>query len=179
MTEPRLYDIPLKRLDGSPSSLGDYAGRVLLVVNVASKCGLTRQYEGLEALYRRYRDRGFTVLGFPSNDFMGQEPGTNAEIAEFCTSIYGVDFPMFEKISVTGSGKHPLYATLIAARPKRDPEESMLKRVLRLGAEPGAVRWNFEKFLVGRDGTVVARFDPEMAPEDETVVRAIEAALAA
>ena len=117
MTAP-IHDIPLVRIDGTPASLGDYKGKVLFIVNVASKCGLTPQYEGLESLYRTYRDQGLVVLGFPANDFAGQEPGTEAEINEFCRSTYGVAFPMFAKIAVTGPDKHPLYETLIAARPE-------------------------------------------------------------
>jgi glutathione peroxidase len=174
-----LYDIPLTRLDGTPATLGDYTGQVLLIVNVASKCGLTPQYEGLEALYRTYRDRGLTVLGFPANDFMGQEPGSDQEIAAFCTSIYGVDFPMFSKITVKGPDKHPLYRELIAAEPVAEFKPgSYFAKAAQPGAEQGGIHWNFEKFLIGRDGSVVARFAPDTKPEDETVVQAIERALA-
>lgn len=176
-----LYDIPLARIDGAPTSLAEHAGKVLLIVNVASKCGLTPQYEGLEALYRAYRDRGLVVLGFPANDFAGQEPGTEAEIATFCRSTYGVEFPMFAKIAVTGPGKHPLYEALIAARPDATfkQDSALLKRLPRGAAEPGAVHWNFEKFLVGRDGSVAGRFAPDTAPQDAAIVQAIEVALAA
>ncbi|MET4633759.1 glutathione peroxidase [Kaistia defluvii] len=156
MSSP-LYDIPVNRIDGSQASLGDYAGRVLLVVNVASKCGLTPQYDGLEALYRTYKDRGLTVVGFPANNFMGQEPGTNAEIQDFCRLTYGVDFPMFAKISVKGDDRHPLYDAL---------------------AGDEDISWNFEKFLIGRDGKVVARFAPKTEPQDPAVVEAIETELA-
>lgn len=152
-----LYQIPLRRIDGSEASLGDHAGEVLLIVNVASQCGLTPQYDGLEALYRRYRGRGLTVLGFPANDFAGQEPGTNEEIASFCRSAYGVDFPMFAKIAVTGADRHPLYAALA-------------------GDEP--ISWNFEKFLIARDGSVAARFSPKTTPEDPAVIAAVERELA-
>jgi glutathione peroxidase len=152
-----LYDIPVDRIDGSQASLGDYAGRVLLVVNVASKCGLTPQYDGLEALYRAYKDKGLTVVGFPANNFMGQEPGTNEEIQEFCRLTYGVDFPMFAKISVKGEDRHPLYDAL---------------------AGDEDISWNFEKFLIGRDGKVAARFSPKTVPEDPAVVAAIETELA-
>lgn len=152
-----LYAIPLQRIDGSEATLADYAGRVLLVVNVASKCGLTPQYDGLEALYAQYKDRGLTVIGFPANNFAGQEPGSNDEILEFCRSTYGVDFPMFAKISVKGDDRHPLYDAL---------------------AGDEDISWNFEKFLIGRDGKVAARFSPKTVPEDAAVVAAIEAELA-
>ena len=152
-----LYDIPLLRIDGSETTLADYAGRVLLVVNVASKCGLTPQYDGLESLYRTYKDRGLTVLGFPANDFAGQEPGSNEQIQDFCRSTYGVDFPMFAKITVKGKGRHPLYDVLAGSQD---------------------ISWNFEKFLIARDGTVAARFTPKTVPEDPTVIRAIEDELA-
>jgi glutathione peroxidase len=155
MSSP-LYDIPVNRIDGSQASLGDYAGRVLLVVNVASKCGLTPQYDGLEALYRTYKEKGLTVVGFPANNFMGQEPGTNEEIQDFCRLTYGVDFPMFAKISVKGDDRHPLYDAL---------------------AGDEDISWNFEKFLIGRDGKVVARFAPKTEPQDPAVVEAIETEL--
>lgn len=156
-----LADIPLKTIKGADASLADYAGKVLLVVNVASKCGLTPQYEGLEKLYRDHKDDGLVVLGFPANDFAGQEPGTNEEIQSFCTTNFGVDFPMFEKITVKGEGKHPLYAELIAESDTPDAE----------------VQWNFEKFLVSRDGHVVRRFSPRTTPDDPELVAAIKAAL--
>lgn len=157
----KLADIPLKTIKGEDASLGDYAGKALLIVNVASKCGLTPQYEGLEKLYRDYRDKGLVVLGFPSNDFAGQEPGTNEEIARFCTTNFGVDFPMFEKIAVKGPGKHPLYAELIAESDEPEAE----------------IQWNFEKFLVSRDGHVVRRFSPRTTPDDPDLVAAVEAVL--
>jgi glutathione peroxidase len=171
-----LFEIPLTRIDGSPGSLGDYAGKVMLIVNVASKCGLTPQYEGLESLYRTYGDRGLVVLGFPANDFKGQEPGSEAEISEFCRSVYGVEFPMFAKIQVTGPDKHPLYKTLIEARPKAEfkRDSNFEKREPKWEGDP---RWNFEKFLVGRDGAVIGRFAPDTKPEDRTIVQAIETAL--
>lgn len=153
-----LYDIPLTRIDGTPATLADYRGDVLLVVNVASKCGLTPQYDGLEKLHAAHKAEGFEVLGFPCNQFMGQEPGSEAEIAEFCRLTYGVQFPLFAKIDVNGADRHPLYKALIDAQPA-----------------DGDIRWNFEKFLVGRDGTVVARFAPKTEPEDPTLVAAIEA----
>ncbi len=157
-----ITDIPLKTIKGADATLGDYAGKVLLIVNVASKCGLTPQYEGLEKLYRDYRDDGLVVLGFPANDFAGQEPGTNEDIATFCTTNFGVEFPMFEKIAVKGENKHPLYAALIAQSDAPDAE----------------IAWNFEKFLVGKHGDVVARFAPDITPEDPRVVGAIESELA-
>ncbi|WP_267387332.1 glutathione peroxidase [Sphingomonas sp. GC_Shp_3] len=177
-----LLETPVRTIDGRHTSLADYTGDVLLVVNVASKCGLTPQYEALEALYRQYRDHGFKVLGFPANDFGGQEPGGDAEIADFCTSTYDVDFPMFAKIIVSGPGKHPLYAALIAAAPEAAGDPAAFRQRLRgYGMQPTEapeVLWNFEKFLVARDGTVAARFAPSTAPDDPALVAAIEAELA-
>ena len=174
--------IPLTRIDGSTDTLADHKGNVLLVVNVASKCGLTPQYEGLEKLYEGYKDRGFEVLGFPANDFKGQEPGTHAEIEEFCKLNYGVSFPLFAKADVSGPDKQPLYAELIEAVPtKQGDVEGMRERFRSLGMTPNEdpeVLWNFEKFLIGRDGTVVGRFAPALTPEDPALVTAIEAALA-
>jgi len=180
MTQP-LYEIPLKKIDGSAATLAEHQGDVLLVVNVASKCGLTPQYEGLEKLHEKYRDRGFAVLGFPANDFAGQEPGSDSEIASFCTLNYGVQFPMYGKITVTGPDKHPLYAGLTAARPDTDGRETMETNLRGYGIEPTSrpeVVWNFEKFLIGRDGQVLARFAPDTAPDAEKLAAAIEAALA-
>ena len=178
-----LQAIPLKTIDAKPASLGDYAGQVALVVNVASKCGLTPQYDGLEKLYDAYRDRGFVVLGFPANDFGAQEPGTDEEIASFCSITYGVNFPMFAKIAVTGDEKHPLYAALTAAAPTaQDDKEGFREQLRGYGMTPNPdpeVLWNFEKFLVGRDGAVVARFAPTTTAEDAGLVTAIEAALTA
>src|SRR5580698_10312388 len=147
-----LYDIPIHSLKGEDSSIGDYRGKALLLVNVASKCGLTPQYEGLERLQKTYGDRGFSVLGFPCNQFMGQEPGTAKEIEEFCSATYGVTFPLFEKIEVNGEGRHPIYDELTAV-PDAD-------------GTAGDVQWNFEKFLLGPDGTVLARFRPRTVPDD-------------
>lgn len=177
-----IQDIALKTITGSDASLGDYAGKVVLAVNVASKCGLTPQYEGLEALYARYRDQGLVVAGFPANDFGAQEPGSNDEIAEFCTTNFGVDFPMFEKIQVTGADKHPLYAALTNAAPTAlgDPE-AFRERLRDFGMTPNPepeILWNFEKFLIGRDGDVVGRFAPTTAPDDAALIGAIEAELA-
>lgn len=175
--------IPLRRIDGSSGQLGDYAGDVRLVVNVASKCGLTPQYEGLETLYRRYREQGFVVVGIPSNDFAGQEPGADAEIADFCKLTYDVDFPMFGKTPVSGPEKHPLYAALVDARPTAEVTtgDDMRAKLEGYGIAPNPapeVLWNFEKFLVARDGSVVRRFAPDTPPEDPVLTAAIEAELA-
>lgn len=158
-----LQSIPLKDIDGKETSLKAYTGKVLLIVNVASKCGYTPQYEGLEALHRKYREQGLAVLGFPSNDFGGQEPGTNAEIKQFCSSKFDVSFPLFDKVKVKGPEQHPLYAALTG------PE----------AATPGPVKWNFGKFLVGRDGKVLTRFDSNVGPDSPELTGAIEKALAA
>ncbi|HTH27309.1 MAG TPA: glutathione peroxidase [Sphingobium sp.] len=177
-----IQEIPLKTLRGAPTSLADYAGKVLLVVNVASKCGLTPQYEALEKLYKTYQDRGLVVLGFPANDFGAQEPGTHEEIETFCTTNFGVDFPMFEKVVATGPDKHPLYAALTSAMPTKsgnDPEV-FRERLRGHGMTPTQdpeVLWNFEKFVVDRSGNVVARFDPTTTPDDPALVAAIEKAL--
>lgn len=178
-----LYDIPLQRLDGRATSLAEFSGQVLLIVNVASKCGFTPQYAGLEALFERYRERGLQVLGFPCNDFASQEPGTAGEIADFCSSTYAVQFPLFEKISINSEPRHPLYAALIAARPQAlAPVDSDLRAKLAeyqlLPKQDSDVLWNFEKFLVGRDGRVVNRYSPDTAPDATNLVAAIEAALA-
>jgi glutathione peroxidase len=159
-----LGDISLRTLSGEPATLGGLGRKVLLVVNVASKCGLTPQYTGLERLQERFGDKGFTVAGFPCNQFGGQEPGTSEEIAEFCSASYGVTFPMFEKIDVNGPGRHPLYEELV-----QTPDAE---------GEAGDVQWNFEKFLVSGEGKVLARFRPRTEPESAEVVGAIEAALA-
>jgi len=178
-----LADIPLKTIRAEDASLADYAGKVALVVNVASKCGLTPQYEGLEALYRTYRDKGFVVLGFPANDFGAQEPGTNDEIQEFCTSKYSVQFPMYAKIAVKGETQHPLYHFLTTATPHThgDRDSGLRKTLAQHGLGPSNdvdVVWNFEKFLIGKHGNVVARFAPDITPDDPQVTSAIEAELA-
>ena len=176
-----LQTIPLETATGEPASLGDYAGRVLLVVNVASKCGLTPQYEALETLYERYRDRGFEVLGFPANDFREQEPGTNEEILEFCRATYSVKFPIFAKIAVTGDEKHPLYRSLTEAVPHAEGDPEAYREKLRGFGIPANddpdILWNFEKFLIGRDGSIMARFAPTMTPDDPALVAAVETAL--
>ncbi|MFF7950655.1 MULTISPECIES: glutathione peroxidase [Streptomyces] len=157
-------DVEIGALTGGAADLGQYAGKAVLVVNVASKCGLTPQYNGLEKLQERYAERGFTVLGVPCNQFLGQEPGSAEEIAEFCSATYGVTFPLTEKVEVNGEGRHPLYERLVDFA---DAE-----------GHTGDIRWNFEKFLIGRDGAVVARFSPQTEPESDEVVTAVERALA-
>ena len=180
MTE--LTQIPLTRIDGSDDTIGAHKGNVLLVVNVASKCGLTPQYEGLEKLYNQYKDRGFEVLGFPANDFGAQEPGSNEEIVEFCKANYGVSFPLFAKNDVTGDGKQPLYAALTQAKPeKQGPSDEFRERLRGHGMTPTEdpeVLWNFEKFVIGKDGNVAARFAPGIEPSDPALVQTIEAELA-
>lgn len=161
--DAHLYDIPLKDIDGQAASLAPYRGKVLLIVNVASKCGNTPQYKELEALYEKHQAEGFEVLGFPCNQFGHQEPGTNAEIKEFCSSTYSVTFPMFDKLDVNGQHRHPLYTALAG-------EASPF---------PGDIKWNFEKFLVSRDGKIIHRFAPGTKPDAPEVVAAIEQALAA
>ncbi len=178
-----VYDIPVRTITGADASLAQFKGKVLLVVNVASKCGLTPQYEGLEKLYEQYRGQGLVVTGFPANDFKSQEPGTDAEIQSFCTANFGVKFPMFSKITVVGADKHPLYAALIAAQPKAIsladvPFREKLKGYgIEANPEP-ELTWNFEKFLVNRSGEVVQRFSPDTAPDAPELVAAIEAELA-
>jgi len=158
-----IYDHTLNRLDGSPLDLHDYEDKALLIVNVASKCGLTPQYEGLERIHEQYKDRGFSVLGFPCNQFMGQEPGSAEEIATFCSTTYGVTFPLFEKIEVNGDNQDPLYAEL--------------EKTADAEGHSGDVRWNFEKFLVSPQGEVVGRFAPQVEPEAPELVSAIEGQL--
>jgi glutathione peroxidase len=158
-----LYDFTLNDIDGKPVDLRSYAGKVVLVVNTASRCGFTPQFEGLEKLHQSYRDQGLVVLGFPSNDFMGQDPGSDAEIKSFCTKEYGVSFPMFSKVAVAGKNAAPLYLWLTDK--KIHPKTG------------GAVSWNFNKFLIGRDGTVIGRFDSTVAPENPGFRKALEAAL--
>jgi glutathione peroxidase len=155
-----IYDVPVNTLDGEPASLADYKGKTVLVVNVASKCGLTPQYEGLERIHEQFADKGFAVLGFPCNQFGGQEPGSPEEIATFCSTTYGVTFPMFEKIDVNGDGRHALYEELTQTE---DAE-----------GKAGDVVWNFEKFLIGPDGDVVARYRPLVDPEAPELVEQIQ-----
>jgi glutathione peroxidase len=171
-----LYDIPLKRIDGTATKLDAYRGKVLLVVNVASKCGLTPQYSGLEALYEAKRKQGLEVLGFPANDFGAQEPGTDEQIASFCSTSYEVQFPLFSKIAVKGSAQHPLYHKLTTAKPEAVGAGPMREKLKGYGhtSGPGEVLWNFEKFLIDRNGTVVERFSPDIAPDDPRLVAAID-----
>lgn len=164
MTTSSPLDIEIGALTGGSADLAQYAGKAVLVVNVASKCGLTPQYNGLEKLQERYAERGFTVLGVPCNQFLGQEPGSAEEIAEFCSATYGVTFPLTEKVEVNGEGRHALYERLVDVA---DAE-----------GHTGDIRWNFEKFLIGRDGEVVARFSPQTEPESDEIVAAVESALA-
>lgn len=152
----------LKTIAGGEASLKEHAGKVVLVVNVASECGYTKQYTGLEALYQKYKDQGLVVAGMPCNDFGGQEPGTEAEIQQFCSSKYSVTFPLYSKLSIKGEGKHPLYAALTGAD----------------SPQPGEVKWNFEKFLIGRDGKILARFGSGVKPDSDELVAAVEKALA-
>ena len=177
-----LSAIPLTRIDGAGDSLAEHKGNVLLVVNVASKCGLTPQYEGLEKLYGEYKGQGFEVLGFPANDFGAQEPGSNDEIVEFCSLNYGVSFPMFTKADVTGDAKQPLYAALTEAMPAKQGEAEPFRERLRgygmTPTEDPEVLWNFEKVLIGRDGKVAGRFAPATTPDDPALVSAIKSELA-
>ena len=176
-----LYEIPVERIDGAAATLQEHSGEVLLVVNVASKCGLTPQYEGLEALQKRFSGKEFSVLGFPANDFAGQEPGSNADIQQFCTTQFGVTFPMYGKIGVTGPTKHPLYRYLTTAKPETEGRDRMETKLRGHKMEPTAkpeVVWNFEKFLISRRGQVVRRFAPDTAPDDPGLIAAIEAELA-
>jgi glutathione peroxidase len=160
-----IFDNKINTLEGTPADLSEYKGKALLMVNVASKCGLTPQYEGLEKLHEQYASRGFEVLGFPCNQFMGQEPGTAEEIRDFCDTNYHVEFPLFEKIDVNGDQQHPIYAEL--------------EQTADADGEAGDVKWNFEKFLVAPDGSVVGRFRPQVTPDDPALVAAIEAQLPA
>jgi glutathione peroxidase len=172
-----LYDIPLKQIDGSPARLADHRGNVLLVVNVASKCGLTPQYAELESLYQNKRAKGLEVLGFPANNFKDQEPGSDSDIAKFCSANYDVHFPLFSKISVLGEDQHPLYARLTAAQPAAIGDGPFRERLKAYGVHsenPAEVLWNFEKFLLSRKGEVVARFAPDVTADDPRLVSAID-----
>jgi len=178
-----IYAIPVKKITGTDATLGEFKGKVLLVVNVASKCGLTKQYEGLEKIYKKYEPQGLVVTGFPANDFKEQEPGTNDEILNFCTGNFGVQFPLFDKITVVGQTKHPLYAALIDAQPKAVSvgDVPFSEKLKGYGIEPNQapeILWNFEKFLVSRNGEVVERFAPDTDPEAPELIAAIESELA-
>ncbi len=179
----KLYEIPVRRIDGTETTLGEFEGKTLLLINVASKCGLTPQYAGMESLYKEYKDKGFEVLGFPANNFKGQEPGTNEEIKDFCESNYDVTFPLFEKISVIGEDQHPLYSYLTSEKSEADIAnggefEEKLRAFGHTREKADDLLWNFEKFLIAKDGSVAARIAPDVTAEDERVVAALEAELA-
>ncbi len=183
MTEA-IYDIPLRRINGEETNLGAFRGKVVLVVNVASACGLTPQYEGLEKLYEEKEASGLVVAGFPANEFGAQEPGTNQEIATFCSTKFNVKFPMFEKIVVKGPGQHPLYQALTEAQPRATeaPGSDFRAKLAGYGIKQEKetdIFWNFEKFLIGKNGRVVGRFAPDMTPDDPILKAAIETELAA
>ena len=175
-----VYDIPVKTIAGQDTTLNQYAGKVLLLVNVASKCGLTPQYEGLQKLYKEKKDQGLEILGFPANNFLAQEPGSDEEIQEFCSLNYQVDFPLFSKISVAGEDKHPLYQTLTQAIPERIGEGPWWEDLIDYGLTPNPkpeVLWNFEKFLINKKGEVIARFAPDIKADDPRIVEAVNAEL--
>ncbi len=178
-----IYDFSVKQINGTQTTLADYKGKVVLLVNVASKCGLTPQYEALEKIYEQYHDKGFEVLGFPANEFGAQEPGSNTEIQEFCQSSFGVKFPMFEKIVVKGSGQHPLYQFMTDVKPEAQLSaggagfEEKLKGYGIKRENKKDILWNFEKFLANRNGEIIARFAPDVTPDDTLIKKAIEAAL--
>ncbi len=173
-----IYEIPVKTIGGAETNLGAYKNKVLLVVNVASKCGLTPQYEGLQKLYENYHDEGFEVLGFPANNFMGQEPGTENEIQEFCSTNFNVKFPLFSKISVKGEDQNPLYKYLTETKPETDVNDGEFEAKLAgygsTRSTPNEVLWNFEKFLVAKNGEIVARFAPDVTAEDERLITKVE-----
>lgn len=176
-----VYDIPVKTIQGNETTLNQYAGKVLLIVNTASKCGLTPQYEGLEKLYNEKKAQGLEILGFPANNFLAQEPGSDEEIQEFCSLNYQVNFPLFSKISVAGEDKHPLYQTLTQAIPERIGEGPWWKDLVDYGLTPNPkpeVLWNFEKFLINKKGEVVARFAPDIQADDARIIDAVNAELA-
>jgi glutathione peroxidase len=172
-----IFDIPVESIDGTTTSLAEHQGKVLLIVNVASQCGFTPQYSALEALYEANREKGFVICGFPANDFAGQEPGSNAEIHSFCETSFGVKFPLYAKIAVTGEARHPLYNALVESVPETTGDTAVLrKHLIEFGVTPTSapeVLWNFEKFLVGRDGGVVKRFAPDVTPVDAVLVDAV------
>jgi glutathione peroxidase len=178
-----IHQIPFRRNDGAAATLADFRGQVLLVVNVASHCGLTPQYAGLERLFRAFSAEGLTVIGFPANDFNAQEPGSDEEIAQFCSGSFGVTFPLAQKVAVTGPDRHALFGAMTGAQPVAvDPNAGAMRRRLSgfgiAGSEPADVLWNFEKFLISRDGRVVGRFNPDVEPDDPVLLDAIEKELA-
>ncbi|MDG0816417.1 glutathione peroxidase [Bdellovibrio svalbardensis] len=178
-----VHDFKVADISGKPVQLEQYKGKVLLIVNTASKCGLTPQYTDLASLYEKYKNNGLEILGFPANEFAGQEPGSNDEIKDFCTMNFGIKFPMFSKVVVKGEGQHPLYNYLTQTIPHttKNPDSHFEKTLNEYGefrTNPSDVLWNFEKFLIGRDGKVVGRFAPDMNPHDEILTKAIEKALA-
>jgi glutathione peroxidase len=180
--DQNIYNFSIPTIDGKKASLGEYKGKVLLLVNVASKCGLTPQYSALEKIYEKYHDKGFEVLGFPANEFGSQEPGTNAEIQQFCSLNYGVKFPMFQKIVVKGPGQHPLYQYLTSTKPSAEkPEgedfEEKLKGYGIQRENKSDILWNFEKFLIDRNGKVAARLSPDMTPDNPVLTKKIESLL--
>lgn len=181
---PNLFDIPFRRADKSETTLAEYRGQVLLLVNVASECGLTPQYDGLEKIHERFAPKGFSVLGFPANEFGAQEPGTDEQIQQFCRTQFGIKFPVFAKLAVKGPAQHPLYAFLTREFPEPSKKGSALLKVIRkvvhagsYTGDVGEISWNFEKFLVSRAGEIVARFPPDVKPEDPWITGAIEAEL--
>ena len=177
-----IYEIPVRKIDGTDTNLGEYKDKVLLVVNVASKCGLTPQYAGLQKLYSDYRGKGFEILGFPANNFMEQEPGSETEIKDFCDTNYNVEFPLFSKISVRSYDQHELYKHLTETKPDTDVNDGGLEENLKgYGHNRSAaneVLWNFEKFLIGKNGEIAARFAPDVAPNDKRLIERVEAELA-
>lgn len=174
-----IYSIPVKTIDGAETDLSQYKGKALLIVNVASKCGLTPQYEGLQKLYTDMKDKGFEILAFPANNYLGQEPGTEEEIKDFCSTNYNVTFPMFAKLSTKGDDQHPLYKYLTETKPDTDVNDGALEERLKgfdqRRSTPSEVLWNFEKFLVDQNGEIVARFAPDVAPDDARLLEKINA----
>lgn len=181
MSEKKFYDIPVQTIGGEKTDLSRFQGKVLLVVNVASKCGLTPQYEGLQKLYGEYKARGFEILGFPANNFLEQEPGTDDEISVFCSTKYNVTFPLFSKVSVKGADQHDFYKYLTANKPETDVNDGEFEEKLAgfgsTRSAPSEVLWNFEKFLVGKDGEIAARFAPDVTAEDTRLLEKLEAEL--
>jgi len=177
-TPASILDIPVNRIDGTPTTLAEHQGKVLLIVNVASKCGFTPQYAALEALHESLGDKGLVVCGFPANDFASQEPGSNDDIRAFCVATFGVKFPLYAKIAVTGDQRHPLYSALVANAPVTTGNTAELRKHLIefgiLPTNPPQILWNFEKFLIGRDGKVITRFASDVAPDDPWLREAIE-----